>query len=153
MLFNKIIEFLYLRQKNNLVFYDRLTELLNRNWLEYHRDYLDNAELYITMIDLDNLKKINDTQGHEEGDKLISGFGENVQEYFPKDYVIRLGGDEFILISKKEPVEKLFDMKHSILFSFSFGMCKKSVDMSLSDAMKKADEHMYRMKEWQKLTK
>lgn len=150
MLFNKIIELLYLNQKNNLVFYDKLTELLNRNWLEYHRDYLDNAKLYITMIDLDNLKTVNDTKGHEEGDKLISGFSNSIYNYFSKDYVIRLGGDEFVIISKQEPVEKLFSIRKIIPYNFSFGICRKDKNMNLTEALTKADQHMYCMKSWQK---
>lgn len=148
--FNKIIEILYLKQKNNLVFYDKLTQLLNRNWLEYHRTYLNNKQFYVIMIDLDNLKSVNDTKGHEAGDNLICGFATELKQYFPKDYIIRLGGDEFIIFSKHSPIDVIFELKQESKFDFSFGMSVKTPDVSLSKAMTKADTHMYCMKGWHK---
>lgn len=146
-----VIEWLYLHQSNNLAYYDRLTQLLNRNWWElYAKKKLDNKPLYLSIIDLDDLKKINDTEGHIYGDTLLIDFANKLKEYFPKDKLCRLGGDEFLIISKEEPIQTLFDLENNENFNFSFGMCIKSAAMSLSDALKHADEHMYRMKSWRK---
>lgn len=146
-----IIEWLYLRQTNNLAYYDRLTQLLNRNWWElYAKKQLDNKPLYLSIIDLDDLKKINDTKGHSSGDALLIDFSNELKEYFPKDKLCRLGGDEFLIISEQEPIETLFNLKKNEKFNFSFGMCIKPAAMSLSDALKHADVHMYRMKSWRK---
>lgn len=146
-----IIEWLYLRQTNNLAYYDRLTQLLNRNWWElYAKKQLDNKPLYLSIIDLDDLKKINDTKGHSSGDTLLIDFSNKLKEYFPKDKLCRLGGDEFLIISEQEPIETLFDLEKNEKFNFSFGMCIKPAAMSLSDALKHADTHMYRMKSWRK---
>lgn len=145
-----IIEWLYLRQKGNLVYYDRLSQLLNRNWWEmYAKSHLEFEKLFITIIDLDDLKKINDTEGHEGGDNLIQRFSKILKIYFPKDKIVRLGGDEFLIISKDMPIERLIDLTR-ISIKFSFGVCIKNKDMTLSDALKNADVKMYRMKSWHK---
>ena len=146
-----IIEWLYLRQTNNLAYYDRLTQLLNRNWWElYAKKRLNDKPLYLSIIDLDNLKKINDTEGHSSGDALLINFSNKLKEYFYKDKLCRLGGDEFLIISEQEPIETLFNLKEKEKFNFSFGVCIKSAAMNLSDALKHADEHMYCMKSWRK---
>ena len=85
-----IIEWLYLRQTNNLVYYDRLTQLLNRNWWElYAKKRLADKPLYLTFIDFDDLKKINDTEGHSSGDALLIDFSNKLKEYFYKDKLCR----------------------------------------------------------------
>ena len=146
-----IIEWLYLRQTNNLAYYDRLTQLLNRNWWElYAKKRLNDKPLYLSIIDLDDLKKINDTEGHSSGDTLLIDFSNELKEYFPKDKLCRLGGDEFLIISEQEPIETMFNLEKNEKFNFSFGMCIKPATMSLSDALKHADAHMYRMKSWRK---
>ena len=57
----------------------------------------DNKGIHIMAVyDLDSLKKINDTFGHPEGDRIIKAFAERLTEHFDENYVIgRLGGDEF----------------------------------------------------------
>ena len=117
-----IIEWLYLRQTNNLAYYDRLTQLLNRNWWElYAKKRLNDKSLYLSIIDLDDLKKINDTKGHSSGDALLIDFSNKLKEYFYKDKLCRLGGDEFLIISEQEPIETLFNLKekekYDILYS------------------------------------
>lgn len=147
----KLIEWLYFRQSGNLAYYDRLTQLLNRNWWEiYAKSKLNNQALYLTIIDLDDLKKINDSQGHLEGDKLIASFSDTLRYYFPKAKLVRLGGDEFLIISDYEPLQAIFDLQQNGQFNFSFGICIKNAEMALTDALKDADIKMYRQKTWRK---
>uniref|UniRef100_Q31GA6 cyclic-guanylate-specific phosphodiesterase n=1 Tax=Hydrogenovibrio crunogenus (strain DSM 25203 / XCL-2) TaxID=317025 RepID=Q31GA6_HYDCU len=89
----------------NLAFYDPLTQLPNRRLLQ---DRLQ-QEMAVTerskhvcalmFIDLDDFKTLNDTLGHDTGDKLLrqvaTRLRENVREF---DTVARIGGDEFVLI-------------------------------------------------------
>lgn len=146
-----IIEWLYLRQSNNLVYYDKMTQLFNRNWWElYAKKKLNKQFLYLSIIDLDNLKKVNDKQGHIEGDKLLTNFAKELKRYFPKGKIVRLGGDEFLIITKKEPIKQMLKMKSNISYFFSFGVCAKDKNMNLSKALAKADENMYRMKSYKK---
>ena len=91
-----------------LAFYDVLTGLPNRRLLldrlqhamfASGRDHSPGALLF---IDLDNFKDLNDTQGHDMGDKLLKQvairLGECVRE---ADTVARLGGDEFVVLLEK----------------------------------------------------
>lgn len=59
----------------------------------------ENKDLSIIYADINNLKQVNDTLGHHEGDRLII----NVVDVLKKnirnsDYVVRIGGDEFLII-------------------------------------------------------
>lgn len=151
MLLRDLIEWLYIRQPGNLVFYDSLTQLLNRNWWEmYAKTKLNNKELYLTLIDLDNLKKVNDSCGHLEGDNLIICFSEILRYYFPEAKLIRLGGDEFLIISEENPLQTIFLLQEKEIFNFSFGVSNKKAGMSLSDALKNADLRMYQQKNQKK---
>ncbi len=88
-----------------LAFYDSLTGLPNRSLL---RDRLQRAlsvstrnHLYgaVLMIDLDNFKRLNDTRGHDVGDRLLVEVALRIQSCVRRtDTVARLGGDEFIVI-------------------------------------------------------
>ncbi len=83
---------------------DELTNLFNRRHL---RDILTQAcararryghEFSVAMLDLDNLKKINDTHGHEGGDQVLRWVGTVVaKELRESDFAGRYGGDEFIV--------------------------------------------------------
>jgi len=55
--------------------------------------------LTLMMLDLDHFKEINDTYGHNFGDKVLSALSETIQRVFrQKDYFIRYGGEEFIAL-------------------------------------------------------
>jgi diguanylate cyclase (GGDEF)-like protein/PAS domain S-box-containing protein len=81
--------------------YDPLTQLFTRSAFEkYFRTSLhENNTLTLMMLDLDYFKKINDTFGHSEGDKVIKTFAEifrkNVRE---NDICARWGGEEFLIL-------------------------------------------------------
>lgn len=142
----KIIEWLYLHQKGNLAYYDKLTQLLNRNWWEIEaKKTLNSKHLFLTIADLDNLKKVNDTHGHLAGDALINIFAKNLKLHFPKEKIVRLGGDEFLIISEQKPV---YGLRRLLLenFHFSYGIIEKTEKMTLTKALKEADKKMYKMK-------
>lgn len=84
---------------------DPLTGLFNRRYMiETFERELAGAQrhgdsLVVIMIDLDNFKKFNDTFGHDEGDELLTIFGDFVRTIIRKeDIACRSGGDEFFLI-------------------------------------------------------
>ncbi|MBC7618656.1 MAG: EAL domain-containing protein [Candidatus Saccharibacteria bacterium] len=91
-----------------LAFYDVLTGLPNRRLLmdrlqhALHNSGRDGLMGALLFIDLDNFKDLNDTQGHDMGDRLLKQvairLGECVREV---DTVARLGGDEFVIILSK----------------------------------------------------
>ncbi len=92
-------------QIRNLAFYDALTQLPNRRLL---LDRLGQAQAAsqrnrqfgaILFLDLDNFKAINDTQGHDVGDKLLSEVAKRLLACVrDEDTVARLGGDEFVVL-------------------------------------------------------
>ena len=91
---------------------DPLTRLGNRAAYDEQIESLSRKEnliLTVANIDLDNFKTINDTYGHQEGDKVLRLFAERIKEVFDgKGVSIRLGGDEFIVLvneNRREIVE------------------------------------------------
>ncbi|OGR35031.1 MAG: hypothetical protein A2091_03195 [Desulfuromonadales bacterium GWD2_61_12] len=90
---------------HQLAYYDNLTGLPNR-WM--FRDRLDQAlalarrtsrEVALLFLDLDRFKLINDTMGHDFGDRLLSAVAERLAVCMRKaDTVARLGGDEFVVV-------------------------------------------------------
>jgi len=95
------------------------------------------------MLDIDDLKVINDTQGHNEGSKLIKRVAENIKSIEPLDCA-RYGGDEFIVILKSEAYDKLEQLNK--IPKVSMGYYEKEAYEDLSSAIKKADELMYKHK-------
>jgi diguanylate cyclase (GGDEF)-like protein/PAS domain S-box-containing protein len=83
---------------------DPLTNLLNRRGCMRHLDqllekcHLANRRFAILVIDLDQFKPINDTFGHEAGDKVLCEISKRlVGTVRQNDFVVRLGGDEFLI--------------------------------------------------------
>ena len=102
--------------------HDSLTGLFNRR---YFVDYMDQLirrvqysqkYAYILLIDLDHFKTINDTLGHEIGDKVLIEVARRIEEYCGTDHLIsRLGGDEFTIVS-----EEFEHMTYCREFSYTF---------------------------------
>ena len=93
-------------------YYDQMTGLQNRRaYAEKIDQFMDNrpSECCVVMADINGLKEMNDTHGHEAGDELIIGAAECLKQSFPGvELIYRIGGDEFciILTEKTECVEK-----------------------------------------------
>jgi diguanylate cyclase (GGDEF)-like protein len=96
---------------------DTLTGLPNRRWVQR---YLPKAVkhaaqhqmlLAVLFIDLDGFKAVNDAAGHAAGDKLLRLAAKRLQDAVrPHDHVVRLGGDEFLVII--EQIEDKTDAEH-----------------------------------------
>ncbi|MCO7985987.1 diguanylate cyclase DgcJ [Escherichia fergusonii] len=111
--------------------------------------------VFFISLDLDNLKVINDTLGHHEGDLAISLLAKAIKSSVRKsDYAIRLGGDEFCVIlidSTEETASGLADRiakkMHSIApdkdFRFSSGYYRMKPGDTLNDAYKASDAQLY----------
>ena len=78
--------------------HDSLTALYNRAGYDLLRDSLDLKSTYLLLIDADTFKSVNDTFGHEIGDKVLQRVAETIKRNFRSDdYVCRIGGDEFVV--------------------------------------------------------
>ena len=91
-----------------LAHYDTLTELPNRKLIMERLDLLVQVSIqtgnvfYVVFIDLDGFKKINDTKGHQVGDKVLQLVSKRLLDsVHPEDFLGRLGGDEFALIIQR----------------------------------------------------
>ena len=141
---------------------DTLTGLNNRyalnNALEEIR--VNPTKVTVISIDMNNLKMINDTLGHAFGDKAIIEVGNYLSENIPNSKVYRIGGDEFLVLSKdildEEEVLKLNlkeiyieEVSEVMDITFSIGMC--IYDMvnvqSIDEAIIVSDMRMYENKE------
>lgn len=142
---------------------DHLTGLYNRKYLDtkliLKLEILskDKFPFAIIAIDLNNLKKINDTHGHHSGDKFIKKFVHILKYHTrPNDTIIRMGGDEFIiLITETEDISKIINniinrLKdqseiENISFSSGFAISDEN-EHSFDLTLKKADKNMYKEK-------
>ncbi|WP_440874960.1 putative bifunctional diguanylate cyclase/phosphodiesterase [Thalassotalea sp. PLHSN55] len=93
------------KELENIAMYDLLTGLPNRNMLNYQlRKAIVNLSKYnqnvtVLFLDLDDFKKVNDSHGHSEGDKLLIEAANRVRLSIRNvDIACRFGGDEFVVI-------------------------------------------------------
>ncbi len=93
-----------------LAYTDTVTRLPNRPWLiEHLRERLDEARkagtsIGVLFLDLDRFKDINDTLGHESGDRLLEIVGKRLAGAIRSgDRVARMGGDEFVVLALDSP--------------------------------------------------
>jgi len=85
--------------------HDELTGLPNRRMMEQHLSRLleharaDDTHVALLFLDLDRFKLVNDTLGHSRGDDLLVQVAGRLQSHVrPNDLVIRIGGDEFMIL-------------------------------------------------------
>lgn len=88
--------------------YDRLTGLKNRHAMEIYFDDMKQGEsIGVLYGDVMGLKLVNDTLGHQEGDKLLLRACECLRKAFPEECLFRIGGDEFLVLCKEISEEEL----------------------------------------------
>lgn len=143
--FDSIIEKLYFEQIGNYALYDKLTNIYNYNWLEligYNKYKI--KDIYITVIDLNNFKYINDTYGHLYGNKILQNLSDNLRMIKKVDKsidIMRFGGDEFILFSSLNIYKQIKIINCDNLFSYGIYHKKENEDVEVS--ITKADHLMY----------
>ncbi len=160
---------------SQLAYTDVLTGINNRQAAEKFFDSVDSkGEHYvIVQFDLNNLKTVNDTFGHKEGDKYIELFAKTLKKMFEnKGFVARTGGDEFVfvMIPKAEGERtwletKLNDLNvilankntghDEIKMSTAFGVYDSLFGnaKNIRDGLRYADAKMYEMKKEMKASR
>ena len=110
--------------------------------------------LGVVFVDLNGLKRINDQQGHDSGDKYIRDISRIFSRYFRGDDLFRIGGDEFVFLCPNIP-ERVFYAKIAALQreankaypeSLSLGQVWAEGDMHIMDMVRQADKRMYQEK-------
>ena len=144
-------------------FHDKLTELYNRSYMEEEMDRLDTERqlpISIIVIDVNGLKIINDTYGHEKGDELLIRVADILRDCVrQEDIIARWAGDEFIIFlpqTDKQSAQKISqrirekcDETNSEEIPVSLGIgisTKNKSDQDIYEAIHKADEKMYQDK-------
>ena len=148
--------------------HDSLTRLFNHKQGEILlRKEMDRVErssqpLTIAMIDLDYFKKVNDTFGHQAGDRVLSTVGSILTEKLRKcDIISRYGGEEFLVILPDTGIEPavavmkrvkagieehefVFDnKKHPVTASFGLASFNPDIHFTESLFIVEADSHLY----------
>lgn len=139
-------------------FTDGMTGALNRN--AFIRDTMPgcNREMIsmgVFFIDINGLKKTNDTYGHEAGDNLIRNVHSIVQKAMEDYPVYRLGGDEFVVLCRDISKERQLEMEKKLRMELDGrNGCSAAVGCSfstnpdnLSELVDMADRKMYRDKQ------
>lgn len=96
------------RQIEQQAFMDDLTQLPNQRTMNKHMYHLiaNKQRFTLFLLNINRLKRVNDTLGPDVGDMIIRATGERLREAFPKDYVARIRGDEFSLLVEGVTSEK-----------------------------------------------
>lgn len=161
---------------------DALTGLNNRHFLDQyleaavprvdgsHQSGETSKFLFVMLVDMDNLKPVNDSYGHAAGDEAICHLANNIQKQLPDDmHIIRWGGDEFLLVGETEDKKALvewvknlfehlksqsfqyFDYKITLSFSAGFAFYPFDVDdptaLTWDQVSMVADKALYSAKE------
>ena len=143
--------------------YDQMTGLKNRRAYEAKLSEMrgsdSNDRLNVVIFDINGLKKVNDTLGHEAGDELIIAAAECISTAFENvDTIYRTGGDEFCAITDgtvEETVDKLHKLEKCAeewrgnkinKVSISYGFATNQETSDIDAIVVQADQNMYENK-------
>lgn len=109
-------------QLRQIAYTDQLTGLFTRRHLfENIGAKMTNSDISLLYIDLDNFKLINDSFGHHYGDMVLKKVGRLLQQFFPNDACVRMGGDEFLIVLLgKSEIEALKEIAEQLIQTFKF---------------------------------
>ena len=171
---------LYISDLNSRAYSDALTGIKNKGAFDiaaarlndtiHHSGDKSRLDFAVVMFDCNNLKKINDEFGHEQGDIYLQTATRVICQTFVHSPVFRLGGDEFAAVLQREDYrdrEKLmsvFDKKveeinavaknpwEKVNIAKGMAAFRPGLDTDIDQVMRRADEQMYENKRQSKLT-
>ncbi|MCL2473506.1 MAG: PleD family two-component system response regulator, partial [Alphaproteobacteria bacterium] len=151
-------------------FVDPLTSAFNRRYLDAHlpralqMSKTQKKPLSMLMLDIDFFKKINDTYGHGTGDEVIrsvSGYIANSTR--PSDFLVRMGGEEFVVVMPETRLDDAFKVAdrirrniekdkvthegNAVEVTVSIGVAEASESSSVESLFEAADKALYMAKE------
>ncbi len=159
------LKHLFTKLENKACF-DALTNVYNRSGFnsifpkELRRCNRYHHPISLIMFDIDHFKKINDTHGHLMGDKILINLCELVNENIREcDYLIRWGGEEFIIITPEtdlnsaiilaEKIRKVVattPFENNICVTISLAVSQIQEDEDNNTLLQRVDEHLYQAK-------
>ena len=161
----------HMKQMQGLVFLDSLTGVRNKmaydNYIAELKSRIENGEVKsygIAILDTNNLKEINDTYGHENGNAYLVNSCKLICQIFAHSPVFRIGGDEFLVILLDEDLDNHHDLlkqlKESmdltknasfpwkqISIACGIGIATYAKATTIADTFNKADSDMYKNKQ------
>lgn len=159
-----------IKRLNEMWVYDALTHVYNRaGFLKYADRYVDIArlahqKLFFMFLDMDHLKKVNDEQGHDMGDRMIKAMADILDKNKrPDELLMRYGGDEFVILARgyseetgKEYVERIHEAMRAyseenklvipLEASIGYYIVDSTISEPVSTIIKLADKEMYEAK-------
>ena len=130
---------------------------MNRNKFDQFRKSFvpqKNCTLSAVFIDLNGLHAINNTQGHEAGDRMLKAVASNCLEKFSTDLIYRMGGDEILILAYKrtnQELELILKQMSSELekesYSISYGIVTEADTTNLMQLVGAADKKMLQYKD------
>jgi len=156
----------------NLALTDELTGLYNRRYFNAHLDSLlaqaekEHKSTTVLILDIDFFKKINDTYGHDEGDKVLVDVAKRLMRSVrDADLVARLGGEEFVAVlpdtrtgiglqvaerlrrsMEGTPFSLLSGQEIPVTISIGMACTRNEADLDRHRMLKVADEALYKAK-------
>lgn len=171
--FRQTVQYLkgYIAYINQLAYADPLTGARSKSAYTERVLYLEEeiasgqADFTVVLMDINDLKKMNDTFGHEKGDALIRDAFRVMSKVFGDQEIYRIGGDEFVVLLYKEAQEQFKNWKQLLteeMYRFNTeeeksyedciqiaaGMARYApkLDAAFADVFRRADEMMYKDK-------
>ena len=139
---------------------DEATGLPNKNRCEEILNAPVSSDMGVVSIDLNNLRRINDSRGHQAGDVYIRRFATALRAAVPEEHFVgRLGGDEFLMVThglSETGMEELLEdlraklaeeakehMDTPLSYAAGYVLAKDDPEASMRELFAKADKHMY----------
>ncbi|QWB86307.1 Response regulator PleD [Rickettsia parkeri] len=160
-----------LEQSVNLAVKDGLTGLFNRHYFDIHLKQIiektnkESIKLYLLMCDIDNFKHVNDTYGHQAGDKVLTMVSRILKNTLRvTDLIARFGGEEFTILLTDIDISKAIetaervrvkieymnfhieDQIEPLKTTISIGVTKYKKEESIESFIERADKAMYEAK-------
>ncbi|EAA25625.1 PleD family two-component system response regulator [Rickettsia sibirica] len=160
-----------LEQSVNLAVKDGLTGLFNRRYFDIHLKQIiektnkESIKLYLLMCDIDNFKHVNDTYGHQAGDKVLTIVSRILKNTLRvTDLIARFGGEEFTILLTDIDISKAIetaervrvkieymnfhieDQIEPLKTTISIGVTKYKKAESIESFIERADKAMYEAK-------
>ena len=160
----------YMKQMQGLAFRDSLTGVRNKmaydSYLNEFEEKIQNDEISsygIIVLDTNNLKEINDTYGHENGNEYLINSCKLICQIFVHSPIFRIGGDEFIVILTGNDLKNHRELLNSfqkgisstrnaafpwkqISIAYGIAIADNAKGTTIAETFNKADNNMYKNK-------